>query len=146
MQPEPFELVVAESVQQQLLVAFVALVVENEQRSQTVKNSTFFEIVINPEILFEHLSDSSMVDFLLFEFNARIECSIKDGFNGLKVVDENLVIDTDLIEEGSCPDPLGEEGKDVVDMVHEDVLGFGVVEAEKSEVLENREEKPTMHL
>ena len=60
------------------------------------------------------------------------------------VVDQDLIVDADLVEEGGSSNSAGEVGEDIWNDVHEEVFGFGVVEAEEGEVLEDGEEQPSV--
>ena len=55
MESQPFEFVVAEFVEEELLVSLVALVVEDQQAAEGVENSTFLEVVEDSEVLLQHL-------------------------------------------------------------------------------------------
>jgi hypothetical protein len=124
----------------------VPLIVEYEQGPQRVQNPTFLEIVIDPEISLQHIADSPMIKLLVLQSNTAIECPIQNLIDKFLIIDQNLVVDADLIKKGSGSYPLGEVGQDVGDVVHEEMLGLGVVEAEEGEVLEDREEQPAVDL
>ena len=53
------------------------------------------------------------------------------------IIDQNLIVDTHLIEETGSSHPLIEMRNDVGDILHEDVLCLHVVEAQQSKILVN---------
>ena len=60
------------------MISLVTFIIEDEQASQGIENPALFKIVEDPEILLKNLGDSSMINFLILQFDAAIESSIKD--------------------------------------------------------------------
>lgn len=87
-----------------------------------------------------------MDQLLLLQLNAAIQSPLNDLLYDLLIIDQQLIVDAHLIEEIGSADPFVEVRDDVGDVLHEDVLGLHVVEAEEGEVLVDREQQPSMDL
>jgi hypothetical protein len=123
----------------------VTLVVENEYSPKAVEDSTFLEIVVQLEVLVDGIGDYAVNEFLLLELNTAVERSFDDLLDDDLVVDQNFIVYTNLIEEAGGSDSLVEMGNDERNILHEDVFGLHIIEAEESEVLIDREEEPSVY-
>lgn len=140
------ELVVLQSVHQDLLVSLVALIVEDQDSSETIKDATLFEVIIELQVLIDSIRHYSMNQLFLLKFDAAVQSPFDDLLHNLLIIDQYLVVDADLIEEVRSADSLVEMRDDVGNVLHEDVLCLHVVEAEQGEVLVDREEQPSVDL
>jgi hypothetical protein len=138
------EFIVLKAVHENLLISFVTLVVEDEYSPKAVENSTFLKIVVKFEVLVDGIGYYAVNEFLLLELDAAVKRSFDDLLDDDLVVDQNFIVNADFIEEAGGSDSLVEMGNDEGDVLHEDVLGLHVVEAEESEVLVDREEEPSV--
>ncbi len=71
----------------------------------------------------------------LLKFNAAIEGSFNNLLNHLLIIDKNFVVDTYFIEEACCSNSFIQMREDIRNVLHEEMLGFHIVEAKKSKVL-----------
>ena len=79
-----------------MLVSFVTFVIENQNASQRVHNSTFLKVIIAPKILIDSVGDNPMYKFFFFEIKTAIKCPIDDIRYKFLIVDKYLIIDTDF--------------------------------------------------
>ena len=85
-----------------------------------------------------------MINLLVLQLNTAVEGSIEEQLNKFEVIYKDFIVDADLIKERRGSNSLGQIWQDIMNIVHEQVFCFGVVEAEKGEILEDGEDQPSM--
>lgn len=87
-----------------------------------------------------------MNEFLVLEFKAVLKGSINNLIDSLFIVNQDLVVDANLIEKRSSSHSFVEMRDNIINIVHEEMFSFHIVEAKKGKILINGEEQPAVDL
>ena len=78
-----------------------------------------------------------MYKFFILKFKAVFKCAVDDLIDSVFIINKKFIVDTNLVKERCSSDSFVQMRNNVIDVVHEEMLGFHIVKAEESKILIN---------
>lgn len=146
LEDQSFVLVVLQTVDQQLLVVLVPLVVVQQHSPQTVQNLPFLVVCVSQHLLPCSVRKHQRQQLPAIQLCAGLQGPVDDLADEGLVVDQQLVVDADLVQEVVGTDLQAEVSENVWDVLHQHLLGLQVVKTQQRQVVVNAEQHPSVVL